>query len=74
MSGQGFGGVIVALLNILTLGIFPNSQENAALMFFLVALAVIAVCIASFHQLVKSPIVVYYVSTKMVRAMMFFFV
>eukprot|EP01147_Barroeca_monosierra_P001354 gene1355-4530_t len=51
MSGQAMGGLIVSLLNVLTLAVAgsKNNAENAAFIFFLIAVALIFVCMCHVH-------------------------
>lgn len=57
-SNQGVGGVVVALLNIFTL--FSDNVETSAFIFFIISVAVIAVCIVAYYFLLNLPIVQYY--------------
>ena len=47
MTGQALGGLIVALLNVLTLAVGgkKNNATNAAFIFFIIAVALIVVCL-----------------------------
>ncbi|EGD81906.1 hypothetical protein PTSG_02591 [Salpingoeca rosetta] len=59
MTGQGLGGLIVSLLNVLTLAVGgkKNNAENAAFIFFIIAVGLIAICIAGFLYMVNHPYV-----------------
>jgi hypothetical protein len=56
MSGQGLGGVVVAVMNLLTL-IYLNDPIKAAYIFFVVAVAVLVLCNIGFYILLNMPIV-----------------
>jgi equilibrative nucleoside transporter 1/2/3 len=59
MSGNGIGGVVVALLNIATLAC--NDVTTSAAIFFAISVAIILACIVSYYSLLRLPIVQHYV-------------
>eukprot|EP00038_Savillea_parva_P003348 m.124289 g.124289 ORF g.124289 m.124289 type:complete len:500 (-) comp11150_c6_seq2:881-2380(-) len=61
MGGQGLGGVVVAVMNLITL-VFIDDAIHAAYIFFLVAVVVLIFCNISFYILLNLPIVKWYVA------------
>eukprot|EP00041_Stephanoeca_diplocostata_P029188 m.855386 g.855386 ORF g.855386 m.855386 type:complete len:539 (+) comp23509_c0_seq2:190-1806(+) len=59
MGGQGLGGVGIAVMNILTIS-FVDNPDDAAYIFFWVAVAVLFLCNATFLILVQLPVVQFY--------------
>merc|ERR1712070_509025 len=59
MTGQALGGLIVALLNVLTLAVGgkKNNATNAAFIFFIIAVALIVVCLGAFLYMITHPYV-----------------
>eukprot|EP00051_Salpingoeca_urceolata_P028297 m.486141 g.486141 ORF g.486141 m.486141 type:complete len:486 (+) comp24195_c0_seq1:411-1868(+) len=62
MAGQGYGGVIVALLNIVTLAAMDDGKDvdGAAFLFYLIAVVTVALCLLSCVYLLNQPLVKFY--------------
>ncbi|XP_071963353.1 equilibrative nucleoside transporter 1-like [Antedon mediterranea] len=61
ITGQGVGGMLCAILNILTLAV-SDSLRNAAILFFTCSIIVILLCLVSYFVLLKLPISLYYLN------------
>eukprot|EP00045_Choanoeca_perplexa_P011513 m.122705 g.122705 ORF g.122705 m.122705 type:complete len:465 (-) comp15657_c0_seq3:24-1418(-) len=59
MGGQGLGGLIVSLLNVLTLGVSSggDNAKQAAFIFFTLSVAVLFACLAGFVYLQRNDFV-----------------
>ncbi|XP_033121077.1 equilibrative nucleoside transporter 3-like isoform X2 [Anneissia japonica] len=59
VTGQGVGGFLSAILNIMSLAV-SDSLRTAAILFFSCSLVVIMMCLVSYFVLLKLPITIYY--------------